>query len=43
MASPVVLQLLPIDPDWLQRLAQRRWPSHVLPTYAMDSEPCSRL
>lgn len=37
MASPVVRQLLPIDPDWLQRLAKRRWPSNVLPTYTMDS------
>jgi F-type H+-transporting ATPase subunit gamma len=37
MASPVVRQLLPIDPDWLRSLAKRRWPSRVLPTYTMDS------
>lgn len=35
-ASPVALQVLPLDPHWLQRLAVRRWPSRVLPTYTMD-------
>jgi F-type H+-transporting ATPase subunit gamma len=35
VASPICLQLLPLDLGWLQRLAKRRWPSHVLPTHTM--------
>ncbi len=37
MASPVMRQLLPVDPAWLSDLAQRPWPSQVLPTFTMDS------
>jgi len=37
MASPVALQLLPLDYGWLERLAMRQWPSHVLPTHTMAS------
>jgi len=38
LASPVCLQLLPLDTDWLHRLGKRRWPSRVLPTYTMESQ-----
>ena len=38
VTAPVCLQLLPLDPDWLRRLAARRWPSHVLPAYTMDRQ-----
>lgn len=33
--EPVTLQILPTDRDWLEWLAIRTWPSHVLPTFAM--------
>ncbi|MBN1312683.1 MAG: F0F1 ATP synthase subunit gamma [Anaerolineae bacterium] len=29
------LQLLPIDPRWLEELEKRRWPSRGLPTYTL--------
>lgn len=35
-ATPVCQQLMPLDTDWLHRLAARGWPSHVLPTFTMD-------
>jgi hypothetical protein len=38
VTAPVCLQLLPLDPDWLRRLAALRWPSHVLPAYTMDRQ-----
>ena len=37
MASPVVRQLLPINPDWLRRLAKRPWPSRRLPAHTMEN------
>jgi len=33
---PSKLQLLPIDRDWLENLATRRWDSRSLPTFSMD-------
>lgn len=33
--SPITLQLLPTDRDWLEWLAIRRWPSRVIPVYDM--------
>ncbi|MDQ5984824.1 MAG: ATP synthase gamma chain [Syntrophus sp. SKADARSKE-3] len=29
------LQLLPVDQQWLRKLKQKKWPSHILPTYTM--------
>lgn len=37
-ASPHGVQLLPLDPAWLRRLARRRWPSRAIPTFTMDAE-----
>jgi len=37
-ASPVMVQLLPLDARWLQSLSERRWPSRVLPTHTMESQ-----
>lgn len=37
-ASAHGIQLLPLDPEWLQRLAVRRWPSRAIPTFTMDAE-----
>jgi F-type H+-transporting ATPase subunit gamma len=36
-ASPVCHQLLPLNAAWLNEMGKRRWPSHVLPTFTMDS------
>ena len=33
---PHSLHLLPVDQQWLQNLKQRKWSSHVLPTFNMD-------
>lgn len=38
MASPQAAQLLPLDPRWLRGLAERRWPTHAIPTHTMDTE-----
>lgn len=32
------VSLLPLDLDWLRRLARQEWKSTCLPTYSMDSE-----
>lgn len=37
-ASPQVVQLMPLDPAWLARLARRRWPARAIPTYTMDPQ-----
>lgn len=37
-AEPDAAQLLPLDPDWLARLAARPWPSRALPTFSMEPE-----
>jgi F-type H+-transporting ATPase subunit gamma len=37
-ASPKYIQLLPLNPVWLNELAERRWPSRKLPTYSMDRQ-----
>lgn len=37
-AEPSVTQLLPLDRDWLRRLAARPWPSQARPAYTMDGE-----
>ena len=37
-ASPKYLQLLPLNPVWLNDLSERRWPSRKLPTYSMDHQ-----
>ncbi len=36
---PVTHRLLPIDRYWLDRVRQRRWPTRVLPTFAMPWRP----
>jgi F-type H+-transporting ATPase subunit gamma len=33
---PTVLQLLPVDLNWLLSLEERQWPARGLPTYTMD-------
>ena len=33
---PHLVRLLPLDTDWLRRLAQRHWPSRGLPTFTMN-------
>ncbi len=33
---PHSLHLLPVDQQWLQNLKQKKWSSHVLPTFTMD-------
>ena len=35
-SRPQALQLLPVDRDWLDRLAAREWHSRSLPTFRMD-------
>jgi F-type H+-transporting ATPase subunit gamma len=35
-SAPGRLQLLPIDRDWLEGLARRRWDSRSVPTFTMD-------
>lgn len=35
-SQPVALQLLPVDREWLDRLAAREWDSRSLPTFSMD-------
>lgn len=37
-ATPRVVQLLPLDPEWLRRLQQRRWEGPSLPIITMDAE-----
>lgn len=37
-AVPQGVQMLPLDPHWLGRLARRRWPSRAIPTFTMDAE-----
>lgn len=34
--EPNMLQLLPINGEWLQYLKERQWPSRSLPTYTME-------
>ena len=36
-ASPDGAQLLPLDPEWLRRLAERPWRSRSLPAFTMDA------
>lgn len=33
---PTTRRLLPVDAQWLDGLARRRWPSRMLPAFAMD-------
>ncbi len=41
---PATNRLLPIDREWLASIERRRWPSKVLPTFAMQWRPLfSRL
>ena len=35
---PHAAQLLPIDRAWLERLQGQKWPTHVLPAFAMDPD-----
>ena len=35
---PHAVQLLPIDRAWLERLQGQKWPTHVLPAFAMDPD-----
>ncbi|MFA7506175.1 MAG: F0F1 ATP synthase subunit gamma [Burkholderiaceae bacterium] len=35
-SAPDRMQLLPIDRDWLEAIATRRWDSRSLPTFSMD-------
>jgi len=35
---PAMTRLLPLDPAWLNDLAEMRWPSRSLPTFSMDPE-----
>jgi F-type H+-transporting ATPase subunit gamma len=37
-SAPGMVQLLPVDPDWLHTLRERRWDSRSLPTFTMDPE-----
>ena len=37
-ATPVMVQLLPLDVGWLRRLSIRRWPSRGLPTYTLPHD-----
>ncbi|MGM0585642.1 MAG: F0F1 ATP synthase subunit gamma [Pseudomonadota bacterium] len=37
-AVPKAERLLPLDPDWLQSLAERDWPSRALPMFTMERE-----
>lgn len=32
------LELLPIDRGWLEQLQQKKWPTHMLPTFTMDAD-----
>ncbi len=34
--QPSMKYLLPLDLDWLTKLAEKEWPSRVLPTYSMS-------
>lgn len=36
-AAPEMIQLLPLDVQWLQALSARPWPSRVLPMHRMES------
>jgi F-type H+-transporting ATPase subunit gamma len=36
-ATPYRIQLLPLDRNWLNELAQRPWSSNTIPTFAMDT------
>lgn len=37
-SRPHWVQLLPLDAHWLRTLAQKSWPSHVLPLFTMDRD-----
>lgn len=36
--SPSMVQLIPIDAEWLRGLAERKWQSNNLPTFSMDAD-----
>jgi len=36
--QPQRLDLLPIDRGWLQAQEQKKWPTHILPMFTMDSD-----
>ena len=36
--QPHLVQLLPFDPQWVQKLRQKPWPSHVLPLVTMNPD-----
>ena len=33
-----MVELLPLDRHWLDKLRQKKWPTHVLPTFTMDPD-----
>ncbi|MBN2251241.1 MAG: F0F1 ATP synthase subunit gamma, partial [Candidatus Altiarchaeota archaeon] len=35
---PSMARLLPLDTEWLNELAERRWPSRSLPTFSMEPD-----
>ena len=35
---PHMLQLLPVDADWLKRIAKKKWESKSLPIFRMDGD-----
>jgi len=34
--KPSSVHMLPLNRDWVQSLIQKKWPTHVLPTFTMD-------
>lgn len=36
--SPSMVQLIPIDAEWLSGLTERKWQSNNLPTFSMDAD-----
>lgn len=34
--QPCMVQLFPVDINWLETLGKKKWPTHVLPTFTMD-------
>jgi len=36
---PRGIRLLPVDAGWIRGLKAKRWPSKVIPTYTLDTEP----
>ncbi|MGM0556742.1 MAG: F0F1 ATP synthase subunit gamma [Myxococcota bacterium] len=36
--EPTTEPLLPVDRPWLERIAEREWPTRILPTFRMDGD-----